>query len=256
MDFFVGFHDAPGSGTLSMAVFATTDCNNIPFGGADENFGCPTNGPGWVKLGEMVVSGENEWKNVVFNFTADQAYEAIVVGPACDINPNFGLDPYFYFDRLVLAQASSFDIPLEVSGFICRNNLVITSTVTTGEFQWYKDGVAIDGETGVSLSLLDDGEAEGIYEVVVTSEEGCFNSEQYEVVVPLYQTFATRQICEGESFTLGPFTLTTPGEFSHATSSVIDGCDSISRVRLFVNPVQLRRCNNSCLFWDNFFIQL
>lgn len=237
LDFFVGFHDAPGSGEFDMAFFGTTDCNNLPFGSGDPDFGCPTNGAGFIQLGEMRVTGENEWKNVVFNFMADQAYEAIILGPACEVNPNFAQDPYFYFDRLVLAQSSMFSLPLEITGSICRNTLVIMSTATEGEFQWYKDGVALLGETGMSINPLDDGNAEGVYEVVVTTEEGCFNSEQYILEIPSYETMSEVEICDGETYTLGPFSLSVSGEFSFSTISEIDGCDSTARVNLIVNQV-------------------
>ncbi len=232
LDFYVGFHDAPGSDVLNMAVFATTDCNNLPFGN-NSNFGCPTNGPGWVQLGSMTYSGVNEWVDVEFEFVADQAYEAIVLGPDCAINPDIDDDPYFFFDDLVLAESVMFGVPLmTIEGDICTDNLVLTTSDTiVGAYQWYKDGVAILGETGSSLSITNDGNAAGIYEVVVTNDEGCFNGEQYEVIVPVLESSFEDTFCEGSSYIFGDLELTSPGEYEQTFISSV-GCDSIVSLTL------------------------
>lgn len=228
LDFYVGFHDAPGSDVLNMAVFATTDCNNLPFGGGDQNFGCPTNGPGWVQLGTMTYSGVNEWVDVEFEFVADQAYEAIVLGPDCAINPDIADDPYFFFDDLVLAESVMFGIPLmTVEGEICMDNLVLTSSDTiSGNYQWYKDGIAIIGETNISLSIFNDGNAEGVYEVVVTNDDGCFNGEQYEVVLPVLESTFEDTFCEGSTYLFGDLSIEDAGEYEQ-TFVTSSGCDSV-----------------------------
>lgn len=238
LDFQVGFHDAPGSETLNMAVFATTDCSNLPFGNGDQNFGCPTNGPGWVQLGEMTYSGSNEWINVQFEFLADQAYEAIVLGPNCEINPDINLDPYFFFDNLILAESVMFGIPLmSVEGDICNNDLVLSSSDTIpGTYQWYKDGIALIGETNISLSVPNDGDAEGVYEIVVTVDEGCFNGEQYEVVVPEYSSEFEDDICQGGTYIFGDLQLTDSGVYEEVFTAA-DGCDSVVTLNLSVLDV-------------------
>lgn len=228
LDFFVGFHDEPGSLNFDMAIFGTTDCGNLPFGNGNQDFGCPTNGPGWVELGAMTVSGVNEWKNVIFNFVADQNYEAIVLGPACAINPNINQDPYFFFDRLVLAESIMFEVPLaEITGNICENSLVLTSSdAMGGSYQWYKDGVALIGETNQSLSLQNDGNANGTYEVVITTSTGCFNGEAYDLEVPIYESIVEEKFCEGGSIVIDGQEFNQAGTFDLQLVAE-DGCDSL-----------------------------
>ena len=228
LDFFVGFHDAPGSMTFDMAIFGATQCTALPFGNFDENFGCPTNGPGWVELGAMTVNGENEWKNVVFDFVADQAYEAIVLGPACAINPNVNQDPYFFFDRLVLAESIMFEVPLaDISGNICDDNLILTSSDGMGgTYQWYQDGIAIPNAIEQTLGLSNTAGVEGTYQVVVTTSTGCFNGEAYELTVPSYENTVEANFCEGGSIIIGGQEFDQAGTFElELTAS--DGCDSL-----------------------------
>lgn len=233
LDFFVGFHSDPSSLTFDMAIFGTTDCNNLPFGNGDQNFGCPTNGPGWEQLGAMTVNGMEEWKNVIFNFVADQNYTAIVLGPACATNPNFADDPYFFFDRLVLAESIMFEVPLaDISGNICDDNLVITSSDGMGgTYQWYKDGVALLGETSQSLSLQNTSDVEGTYEVVITTSTGCFDGEEFELVVPSYSSTLNENFCEGGSIIIAGQEFDTAGTYQLELSAS-DGCDSLVMLTL------------------------
>ncbi len=235
LDFFVGFHDEPGSMTFDMAVFATTDCDNIPFGGNDQNFGCPTNGPGWVQLGSMTFSGENEWVDAEFEFMADQAYTAIVLGPDCAINPNVNLDPYFFFDDLVLAESSSFGVPLmDVDGNLCEGTLTLTtSDDIAGDYQWYKDGVAIVGANNQSFLVPNTGDFEGVYEIVITNEDGCYNGEQYTVEAIEYFSTLDFTLCSGDTLEVGSMSLTETGTFDILLEAA-DGCDSTVTVFLTV----------------------
>ena len=88
IDFFTGFanRDDNQSTSFEITLFATTDCSNLPFGASNINFGCPTNGTGWVQLDQLSLSGNNEWKNTKFTFIADQEYAAIVLGPGCNLS--------------------------------------------------------------------------------------------------------------------------------------------------------------------------
>jgi len=228
LDFFIGFDDISAFTSANLAVFGSAECANLPFGVGDNTFGCPTNGPGWTQLGEMTVTGENEWKNIIFEFVADQAYEAIVIGPACELNPLFGDDPYFFFDRLVLAESVMFEVPLEdISGNICEDDLLLTSSdAMGGTYQWYKDGVALVGETNQSLGLTNVAGVEGSYEVVVTTATGCFNGQAYELVVPNYADTIEENFCEGGSIIIAGEEFDTAGTYDlQLTAS--DGCDSL-----------------------------
>lgn len=228
LDFFAGFSDRifPSS-TLDITIYATTDCSNLPFGGNNANFGCPTNGPGWVELDNQVITGYDEWVNVVFEFTPVEDYTAIIIGPGCDVNPDYQRDSYFFFDRLALAASEEFGVPLsEISGSLCSDNLTLVFEDNPDySYQWYKDGVAIVGETSKEIILADGPNVEGVYSVFIESSEGCIISANYIVEVPEYQSFVTEQICLGSSYVNGDSIFTEDGLYEIPLIAS-DGCDS------------------------------
>lgn len=236
LDFFVGFRDnVPGSQGFKIAVFAATQCSDLPFGGNNNSVGCPANTGNYVQLGETYVSGSNEWVNVVFEFTADQPYEVIVLGPSCSANPYYYLDPYFYVDRLTLAESTAFGTPFEsVTGSICNNDLLLQIAEEAGHsYQWYQDGVAMIGETNPSLLLTALNNTEGTYLVVITTPDGCFLSREYDLRIPPYYDTATASICEMEFYLWGTDTLTQAGIYETLFEAT-DGCDSIAQLILEV----------------------
>ena len=239
LDFFIGFRDAPGSLRLDMAVYATMDCTNLPFDQTDMNFGCPTNNPNYVLLGEMSFNGMNEWKNATFEFTPDQNFNVIVLGPACEENDSFEQDPYFFFDRLILAEQSEFGIPIvEVQGSACTEDLVLVSSdKMDGLYQWYKDGVAILGETDKTISIPNDINRDGTYMVVVENAIGCFAGDEYEVVTENSFLDIFAEICEGETYTVGEDVFTETGGYAFVLESNVEGCDTSVMLDLIVNEV-------------------
>ncbi len=238
LDFFVGFRDdVPGSLEFDMAIFGSTNCNQLPFGGNSITIGCPANTGQYDQLGQLTVSGNNEWVNIVIDFEPTEPYEVIVLGPACAANPQYTLDPYFYVDRLALAEVGEFGFPLDEEGQICENDLVL-SVEDDGEstFQWYKDGIAIIGETGSSINLgANIPDVEGQYMVIIYSDENCTISREYEVRVPPYYAPIDELICESDYYVVGSDTMDQAGYYE-ITILADDGCDSIVQLTLDVSP--------------------
>ena len=237
LDFFVGFQDnVTGSTSFDMAFFGAEDCSALPFGGNNFTVGCPTNVSGYTELAQQTVSGNNEWVNVVVEFVAEEAYNVIVLGPSCAANPNWSLDPYFYVDRLALAELNAFDgIALEnVTGSVCQDNLVVTVENEPGEtYQWYFEGVAIVGETNASINL-DSSSPEGTYVVVITTNGACDYSTEYELRIPPYYAPINVGICENENYIVGTDTFVMSGYYE-TTIDAFDGCDSIVQLNLNVS---------------------
>lgn len=233
LDFFVGFHDHFSSLEFPMAVFFSPDVSNLPFGGNDREFGCPTNGPGWVQVGDTIVSGRNEWVRVEFEFTPDQDYEAIVLGPGCEEHPLWADEPYFWVDRLALAELSEFSIPTSIFGDICDDELLIELLPDQEGYQWYFEGVALIGETGQVLDL-DSNSPEGSYIAVVDTPNGCFFSDEFFLTFPPARNFEQANICQGESFELGTQLLSTTGTYEELFM-VGTVCDSLVILDLVVN---------------------
>ena len=234
-DFFVGFMDSiRGSNVFDIAVFASKDCADIPFGDGSVRIGCPVNTGSFDQLGEMTVSGNNEWINVQFEFVANEAYATIVLGPGCITNPNHRLFPYFYLDRLTLNKTTEFNGEAfeSVTGRICDNNLLLQASEESGfSYQWYKDGIALTGETNSSLLLDTFTATEGTYLAVITKEGECFKSKEYNLRIPPYYSSDTVAICEGDQYTFGNDILTIGGDYER-TIEASDGCDSIIQLNL------------------------
>ncbi len=236
LDFYVGFQeDVPGSSSFEIAIFGSTSCSAIPFGGGNINIGCPLNAGGFTVLAEQTVSGNGEWVNVSLEFEAAQAYAAIVIGPSCAVNPNYQLQPYFFVDRLALEKEAEFGFPLNpVSGGICTDDLLLGVPSESGQsYQWYKDGVALVGETNSALLLVSGPGVEGSYQLVISNEEGCSLSQDYDLFLPPYYSDLSLSICEGEALEIEGQTYQTTGYFEQ-TLMASDGCDSVLRFDLQV----------------------
>jgi len=62
----------------------------------------------------------------------------------------------------------------DITGSICKDNLVISAVDPDAlSYQWYLDGVALIGETGSSLALVESNDVEGFYNVVAQKADGC-----------------------------------------------------------------------------------
>ena len=233
LDFFVGFYDHFSSLEFPMAVFFSPDAANLPFGGNNTQIGCPTNSPGWVQVGDTIVSGRNEWVRVEFEFTPDQNFEAIVLGPGCAQHPFWADEPYFWADRLALAELSEFSIPTEIFGDICDDELIIELLPDQDGYQWYFEGVALVGQTDRVLNL-DSDSPEGRYVAVVDTPDGCFLSEEFFLTFPPARNFEEREICQGETTELGVQLITEPGTYEELFM-VGSVCDSLVILDVIVN---------------------
>lgn len=232
LDFFVGFHDHPSSVRFPMAVFLTDVASNLPFGGNDSEFGCPTNGPGWDLIGELVVEGSNEWVNVEFEFTPTKDYEAIVLGPGCAQHPDWAQSPYFFMDRLVLAELTEFNVPTQIFGDICDDELTIELQEDQLGYQWYYEGVALIGQTSRTLELTGSSPL-GNYIAVVETPEGCFLSDNYNLAFPDQEYPFEATICEGESYEFAGEEYFVTGTYADTIAASLL-CDSISILNLVI----------------------
>ncbi len=238
LQFFVGFRDnVTGSKSLDIAIFGGTSCTQLPFGGGSTNIGCPANTPTYDQIDIQPVSGSNEWVSVEFDFTPTKDYDVFIIGPSCEANPNTSFSPYFYLDGLTLAETSDFGVPFEnIEGSICNDDLILSIIEKPNQtYQWYKDGIAIVGETNSSLSLTNIPSAEGSYLVVINAADGCVSSKAYNVRVPPYFADQAAVICEGEEYTIENTEWVETGIYE-TTITAVDGCDSIITLDLQVDP--------------------
>ena len=228
--FDVGFVNNQVSPPINISFFGTTDCVNLPFGVGNQAFGCPTNGPNWVKLGDVAVSGNNGnvWVNTFIETTPDEYIYAIAIGPDCTavISP---ASLYYFFDNLILADIELFDLLISESTHPCNSdyNLSVPNNPEF-EYQWYKEGIALVGETS---SELTNNYGEGNYQVVIIDDESCRVSSEFEYAIPVFEEPITIAICEGESYLFNGENLTTSGMYLDTLKDE-NGCDIIVPLEL------------------------
>ncbi len=238
LEFYLGFYNSIQSPPINITLFGTSDCSNLPFGGTDPNFGCPTNGPGWIEITQTgVVSASSGWIQISMTFTPTQDIYAIALGPDCapvNLTDNF----YYYFDDLLLAETVSFNTGLEVfSGSSCTDDLVIGQVnIDTLSYQWYKDGVALVGETNSTLQVPPAPGGYGNYQLIVSSQGACAVSGEFLVEDLSEQTNLFEDICDGEVYYVGSDSFNASGIYT-AVLQTSEGCDSTVNLVLSVLPV-------------------
>ena len=169
-----------GKMDTKLAIFGSGACTNLPFGGNERTFGCPTNGSGWVELDSVdVLLNSDSWTKVVFNFIPSTNSTAIVIGPSCQLTPSIN---YYFLDNIVLNTESSFyEAMIKDSGYLCANNLQLKAVVNfvPNSYQWYKNGVALVEDT-LEVIHIEQGDT-GLYSVIVSDSTVCLLSRPFKV---------------------------------------------------------------------------
>lgn len=229
--FWVGFTVAEQSPPTNIVFYGSTDCNNLPFGKGNSEHGCPLNGPGWIELGRVAIRGANEWVLEEINVTPRQNIYAMAIGPDCEISANAS-NPYYFFDNLVLDEQRNFDYQISAKGFPCTNNqfFLEVPVVEGSSYQWYREGVALIGETRSTLQVKT---GEGRYQVRISDETGCRVTVPYSHLFPRSTQFIKRKICPGTAYNFNQNMLRVAGEYID-TLKTIHNCDSIVQLSLSV----------------------
>ncbi len=229
-EFYVGFVNLQSSPPINITFFGTPDCENLPFGGNNDFFGCPTNGPGWVELGAVRLQGSHSWVLGEITVVPEQDIYAIAIGPSCQ-NTSSLRSTYYFFDNLVLADERAFTFRIEEMQHPCAEDFSLRVPEDPDlTYQWYKDGIALIGETAPQLSTM---HGEGQYRVRILGDGECSITQIYNWQKPVFQEFINHTICEGEVMNFGQNQLTFPGEYVD-TFKTVDNCDSIVHLNLSV----------------------
>lgn len=236
IDFNMGFLTPDISPPLDLTLFGATSCQSLPFGRNDPTLGCPTNGPGWEELAFVNMKGTSEWVKGKLEFTPRRDIRAIVLGADCAKKdwPS-GTDIYYFLDNLILTDAAQFDFVITASGNACSNQFSISVPERTDlTYQWYKDGIALPGETQPVLRAVP---GEGSYVVRVQDGQACKVTSPYKHFIPSVFTSKQVTICEDDAYVLNNKALTTEGIYQDTLRSTL-GCDSIVKIDLKVAGVK------------------
>lgn len=240
-EFYVGFVDRFKSPPIEITFFGTPDCDNLPFGVGDDAFGCPTNGPGWVRLGSILVSGGtgNKWVKTSIEFVPDEDIAAIAIGPDCPIVSS-PISIYYFFDNLTLVDLSTFQFRITEQSHPCAEDFTLQAPLQAGTtYQWYKNGIALVGETFSTLMQM---HGDGNYQVRLIRNGSCLLSGFYNYTLPVFEEQVEQTICDGDSYSFGPSALTQSG-FYVDTFKTAQNCDSIVHLDLHVLGIEADSSN-------------
>lgn len=186
---------------IDMTIFGAGTCGNIPYASVD----CPT--APFSPIAVTSYAPVTGWNTITFNFTPTSDVNEIVIGPPCLLPADYpsqldGYYTYFVVDNLLLNNSDLFSpISISQSGSLCSNDALLTASAAdaTG-LQWYKDGVAIVGQTGLTLSVS----TPATYTVTQTTASGCASAEKEVTGSSTALTVDVNDavICNGETVTL------------------------------------------------------
>lgn len=164
--------------TANFAFWGAADCNALPFGGS----ACPQGVGSWQILSQQVVPlGGNTWHTVTMSLTLTQDIYAVLLGPDC--SNGTGGYAYYYVDNLSLS--SSILQPVEIQGAYCTNDITLHSGAASDtfnlEYQWFKDGIELVGETDSVLDVSANGYGVGDYQVMGIFRDACDVSPIFRV---------------------------------------------------------------------------
>ncbi|PHI20067.1 hypothetical protein CEQ90_10050 [Lewinellaceae bacterium SD302] len=205
LDFQLGFGADTGNGidslvsspeNVELAIYGIVDCDDIPFFSNQ----CPENAgaSGWELITTFSASASQvpSWENVIVNFVPTQSYAALAVGGTCDpvfFPPNFNLLRHYYFvDDLLLNTVNTFNSTITVGGIsifgddICDDDAtMMVETFPEASYQWYRNGVAINGATDTEYYPPLDNEFASLYSCRIVTPEGCGVAGPVELIRPL-----------------------------------------------------------------------
>lgn len=190
LDFWFGHTN--NSPSIELTFYGTPNCGDIPFNSND----CPMGLGSFVTLGSITAGGGTGWVQESFNFTPSVDINAIVIGGGCGSG---GARTYYYLDNLSLNSTDLWEVlTVDQVGLYCEENIVLeaTSDSVGGTWQWYKEGIAILGQTAPIYNVPAGSPGLGNYTIVYTMGSQC-EAKDAEVLEPDFPTadFTTANVC-------------------------------------------------------------
>ena len=237
LNMWVGFMNAVDSPPFELTVFGAEGCSTsgiLPFGGNNANIGCPLNVPGYEQLGSAIVAGVSEWKNITISFRPSRNLDVIVIGANCEDN---AANHYYFFDNLILQKTVEFGEPPNITGHPCMQNVSLDLAPEPGDtYQWYKDGIAIIGETSSTYTIPNDQVDVATFQLMITEDDGeCAVSDAYVFEIPEIMTDQFFTLCDNEPIPLDEENLIADGVYSELFITPL-GCDSTVITTFTINP--------------------
>ncbi len=202
---------------IPITLYGNTNCSQLPV--IDAWLNPNATDPTWFVVGSAYYVPSNSWQELTIVFTPTQNINTIILGAPEDVPDSYESTcyPYFLYDNLLLNNSAAFGVTVIQNGSYCENNLSLEAVLTvpvsgTAAYQWYKDGVAMAGETNPVVSIPSVPANLSDYMVRVTENDGCTTSNTLTIYSTIPAPEFTYILPTCVTLT-GSITITTPAAF-------------------------------------------
>lgn len=138
---------------IDFSLYGSNNCANVPKLSrcADAN---------WTLEDSkyQFLPADQQWHDVVFNVNPTTTINALSFAPSCGISNYFDVynDNFILFDSIRVEYSPDYNVSVSQTGSFCLNDLILHANIDTvgGQWQWYKDSVALVGQVSDSLDVL------------------------------------------------------------------------------------------------------
>ncbi len=140
---------------VNVTVYGLATCPNFP-----TNITLCPGDEGWMELGHATYTPSNSWSQISISVLPDVGIEAIMLGSPCTLPEDYPnvIEPwlaYFIMDELSISTSGTMGAGITGEGNWCDGDLILTAhpdSLVSG-YQWYQDGIAIQGASDTVLAV-------------------------------------------------------------------------------------------------------
>jgi gliding motility-associated-like protein len=185
------------------SIFGTPLCSDLPVVIIPGFSSClpkaSSSGYNWAHLATTNIPANRNWTRITLNFTPTVNISAIAFGTSCvDTNIN----RYQYLDDIRLNKTVYFNAKKAAiidTGTLCKGDLFLTAIYNKRpkSFQWYKDSIALVGDTNGRYNVPINGA--GSYQVILQYDSNCIITKTFIVKPSIFPkaSFYSKPVCIG-----------------------------------------------------------
>ncbi|MFH6946216.1 T9SS type B sorting domain-containing protein [Flavobacterium sp. FlaQc-50] len=245
-------------------------CNNRDNLSLYTNSSPDTFDPTWIEIGHAVYQPQSIWGEITLVFTPNTNINSIMFGaPSGKLPASFDTleSLSLLYDKLVLNKVEDLGVTISQTGNFCNGDLQLTASTTKNPnpsttYQWYKEGIAINGAINKTYNILPKTTNIGAYSVKITNGSACFISSTLTINNSLSspETIVKQPNCKNKSGNItvkegglnysfdngktwqtdSGFTPTGPGKY-YVKTKAASGCISTPSIITILDPVLLDR---------------
>lgn len=204
LEFYLTTDTIQGFTQTEFAIYGTPLCSNLPVITSPAPFTeclskSSSAGYSWTNLATTNTPTNRNWTLITLNFTPSTNINAVAFGATC-IDTN--MTRYQYIDDIKLNKTIYFNAKrakIIDTGNLCKGDLLLTALYNKQpkSFQWYKDSIALVGDTNATYNVPINGA--GSYQVILQYDSNCIITKSFVVDAPIFPqaNFYSDSVCLG-----------------------------------------------------------